>query len=180
MENIYQLKIALKGVKPIIWRLIEVPETYTFEKLHNAIQDAMGWGHYHMYIFEIGGAEITDTNTAAETGNLDANKEKIKDYFSKGSKATYTYDLGDDWVHEVKVKDIFPSEKGVKYPRCIDGKRACPPEDCGGICGYEEFLEAISDPNNEEHDEMLEWVGGEFDPEKFNPKKVKFMVMLNK
>jgi len=174
MENIYQLKITLKGVKPSIWRLIEVPETYTFGKLHNAIQDAMGWDNCHLYIFEIGGAKITDADTAAESGGLDANKEKIKDYFSKGSKATYTYDFGDDWVHEVKVKDIIPSEKGAKYPRCIDGKRACPPEDCGGILGYEMFLETIKDPDDEEHDKMLEWVGGEFDPEEFDPKEVIF------
>lgn len=174
MENIYQLKITLKGVKSPIWRLIEVPETYTFEKLHEVIQDAMGWEDYHLYAFEIGGVEIANKDTVAESGCLYAGKEKIKNYFSKGSKAIYTYDFGDDWVHEVKVKDIIPAEKGVKYPRCIDGKRACPPEDCGGIYGYNDFLEAMKDPHNEEHDEVLEWIGGEFDPEKFDPKEVIF------
>ena len=85
---------------------------------------------------------------------------------------TYEYDFGDSWQHEIVLEKTLESEPDVAYPRCIDGARACPPEDVGGIWGYAEFLEAISDPNHENHDEMVEWVGGEFDPEKFSVDEV--------
>ena len=88
--------------------------------------------------------------------------------------ANYTYDFGDNWEHKIPLEKILPRDKNIEYPACIAGKRACPPEDCGGIWGYEEFLEAINNPDHEEHEEMLEWVGGEFDPEHFDVSEVSF------
>ena len=84
----------------------------------------------------------------------------------------YEYDFGDSWQHEILLEKILEPEPNVAYPRCIEGARACPPEDVGGIWGYGDFLVAISDPNHEDHDEMLEWIGGEFDPEKFSVDEV--------
>jgi hypothetical protein len=81
----------------------------------------------------------------------------------------YVYDFGDDWVHKVVVEKVLPADPRISYPVCVAGKRACPPEDCGGVWGYREFLAAISDPDHPEHEEMLEWVGGAFDPEEFDP-----------
>ncbi len=83
-------------------------------------------------------------------------------------KFAYEYDLGDGWRHTITVEKTLPVEAGVRYPRCLDGKRACPPEDCGGPCGYADFVEAVQNPKHEQHDELLDWVGGEFDPEKFD------------
>ena len=88
--------------------------------------------------------------------------------------ANYTYDFGDNWEHKIQLEKILPRDKNIEYPACIAGKRACPPEDCGGIWGYEEFLEAINNPDHEEHEEMLEWVGGEFNPEHFDVNEVSF------
>ena len=87
----------------------------------------------------------------------------------QGTAIRYVYDFGDDWVHRVVVEKVVQADPNRTYPRCVGGKRACPPEDCGGVWGYEEFLAAISNSDHPEHESMLEWVGGEFDPEAFDP-----------
>lgn len=180
-NQVYQFKITLKGIKPPIWRRIQVPETYTFWDLHVAIQDAMGWSDYHLHEFEVNDLStglkqnigIPDEDFGREV--LPGWKQKIADYFSmENPKADYVYDFGDNWEHIIQLEKILPREKGVNYPICIKGKRACPPEDCGGIWGYEEFLEAIKDPKHQEHEEMLEWIGGEFNPEHFDIEEVVF------
>ena len=180
----YQFKITLKGTKPPIWRRILVPETYTFWDLHVAIQDAMGWEDYHLHEFTLlspkTGRKVKigiPSDEGADFGwkVLADWNQKIAHYFSSdNSKADYVYDFGDGWEHSIKLEKILPRETGVAYPRCIGGKRACPPEDCGGIGGYAEFLEAIGDPANELHEDMLDWVGGSFDPDDFDPNDVEF------
>ena len=90
------------------------------------------------------------------------------------TKSEYVYDFGDNWEHTVKLEKILPRQEGIPYPKCTDGKRACPPEDCGGSWGYEDFLKAITNPKHREHKEMLDWVGGSFDPEHFDIKEVVF------
>ena len=183
-DQVYQFKITLKGTKPPIWRRILVPETYTFWDLHVAIQDAMGWEDYHLHEFtllspktgrkvKIGIPSDEDVDYGWEV--LAEWNQKIAHYFSsENSKADYVYDFGDGWEHSIKLEKILPRETGVAYPRCIDGRGACPPEDCGGIGGYAEFLEAIGDPANELHEDMLDWVGGSFDPDDFDPNDVEF------
>lgn len=182
-KQVCQFKIALKHINPPVWRRIQVPETYTFWDLHVAIQDAMGWTDTHLHRFD-----MTDPRTGIleEIGYPDEDfdpdetifpgwKQKIAVWFSeKNETAEYIYDFGDNWEHTVKLEKILPREKDAAYPRCIAGKRACPPEDCGGIGGYERFLDIIMDPQNERYREMLEWVGGDFDPEQFNPDEVLF------
>lgn len=181
-DRVYQFKITLKRIKPPIWRRIQVPETYTFWDLHVAIQDAMGWTDTHLHHFEIlnpikGFKEkigIPDEDFIDER-ILAGWKRKIADYFSsENNKADYIYDYGDDWEHIVKLEKILPREKGITYPICVGGARACPPEDCGGTWGYEELLEAIMDPHHERHEELLNWVGGDFDPESFDIKDIIF------
>jgi len=180
-NQVYQFKIALRDSKPTVWRRIQVPETYTFWDLHVAIQDVFGWSDYHLHEFEI----IDPTSKRKVRIGIPENdfdrevlpvwKHRIADYFSMDNKKSdYTYDFGDNWEHKIELERILPREKRVKYPVCVKGKRACPPEDCGGVWGYEELLEAIKDPKHEQHEEMLEWIGGEFDPEHFDVKEVYF------
>jgi hypothetical protein len=92
-------------------------------------------------------------------------------------KFTYEYDFGDSWKHEFLVEKVLEPESGVTYPLCVEGSRACPPEDCGGVRGYEEFLEVIMDPRNPEHDSMLVWAGGKFHPEEFGREAVNRKLM---
>ncbi len=182
-NQVYQFKISLNEIKPEIWRRIHVPETYTFWDLHVAIQDAMGWLDYHLHEFEI---------LSPSTGNkvfigipdeeFDEDREvlpgwayKMADYFSlENAVADYRYDFGDFWEHKIKLEKILPREKSIPYPRCVAGKRACPPEDCGGVPGYEDFLQIIMDPQHEDYQQMLEWAGENLDPERFDPSKVRF------
>ncbi len=180
-DKFYQFKITLKRIKPPIWRRIQVPETYTFWDLHVAVQDAMGWTDTHLHHFEILNPakdfkeKIGIPYEDFDAGILAGWKRKISNYFSsKNNKADYIYDYGDNWEHIVKLEKILPQEKGITYPICVDGARACPPEDCGGTWGYEEFLEAIMDPNHERHEELLNWIGGDFDPEGFDIKDIIF------
>lgn len=182
-SNIYQFKITLLGVRPQIWRRIEVPETYTFWDLHVAIQDAMGWLDCHLHEFEIPkpgtrhpdhigipGDEWGDDRTVLEGWHV-----PIARYFTlKNPIALYNYDFGDGWEHQVRLEAIVQPEPRRKYPRCLDGARACPPEDVGGVSGYWDFLKAIKNPKHPEHQELLEWAGGSFDPERFDPTRVRF------
>ncbi|MEK6734340.1 MAG: plasmid pRiA4b ORF-3 family protein, partial [Pseudomonadota bacterium] len=163
--QVYQFKISLICFSPKIWRRIQVPEGYKFLGLHKAIQDAMGWEDYHLHEFEIISPEtirkerigIIDENDFPDYELLDEKKAKIATYFSKtNKKAIYSYDFGDDWSHEILFEKILPAEAQVKYPRCIDGENACPPEDCGGVWGYEEMLEIIQDPKHPEYQNRLD------------------------
>lgn len=165
--QIYQIKVTLRGLRPPIWRRIQVTGDATLAKLHKIIQTAMGWGNYHLHVFSLGGLEFGDPD--AELGIRSGARVKLGQLITaEKTKFKYEYDFGDSWEHDLLVEKILEPEPGAKYPRCLTGKRACPPEDVGGIWGYAEFLEAIHDPANPEHDELLEWIGGEFDPEAFD------------
>lgn len=180
-ERVYQFKIALEGISPPIWRRIQVPETYTFWDLHVAIQDAMGWLDYHLHEFAI---PVHSTGAKVRIGIPDEEfarsilpgwGEKITRYFLKeNDKVDYRYDFGDGWSHKVELEKILPRGKDISYPRCINGKRACPPEDCGGISGYEELLSVMKDKPHGRYEEMVEWLGKEFDPERFDTNDVAF------
>ena len=180
----YQFKITLTGSKPSIWRRILVLSNYSFWDLHVAIQDSMGWLDYHLHSFS-----VTDptTNSEVEIGIPDEeydsfdrkvladHKVKISKYFNENNRnARYEYDFGDSWIHTIKFEKIIQAAVGEKYPKCIDGRMACPPEDCGGIYGYYNLLSILRDPKNEEYNGMIEWVGGGFDAESFDPQAVSF------
>lgn len=171
-EQVYQFKVALKYIRPPIWRRIQVPATSTFWDLHVAIQDAMGWEDYHLHEFT-----MPDPKTGEEAciGLLDPNwrpevlsnrRQKVADWFSlENQRAGYIYDFGDGWQHTVELEKILPREPGLKYPRCIGGRRACPPEDCGGIGGYAEIVAGESEFQEDFAD---------YDPERFDPDEVVF------
>lgn len=166
MPKILQIKIALKGTKPPIWRRILVEDSASFHELHEIIQRAMGWVNYHLYVFEIGDMEIGVPDKSDEKEITDSKKIRLAQIPAR--KFLYTYDFGDNWEHIVAIEKILEKDKSKKYPFCIAGARACPPEDCGGVWGYEEFLQAIKNPKHKEHKETVEWVGGDFDSEKFD------------
>ena len=179
----YQFKITLEGVKPAIWRRIQVPETYSFWDLHVAIQDAMGWQDYHLHEFEIAHPKtgknapigIPDDETEWSRATLPGWELAIADYFTMDHReASYNYDFGDDWQHRIYLEAIEQADSDLEYPRCVAGARACPPEDVGGTWGYEEFLRVIKDPTHERHQRMMEWVGGSFEPDEFDPEEVWF------
>ena len=180
--GVYQFKITLDEIEPPVWRRIQVPGSYTFWDLHVAIQDAMGWLDYHLHEFEIfnpvtgRGDRIGIPGDETDDWSWEPGWElAISDYFTSSNKhAVYRYDFGDDWVHHIHFEKDLSRDNHVNYPRCIDGQRACPPEDCGGPSGYERFLEAIRDPEDDEHDEYLVWVGGSFDAEAFDAAAVSF------
>lgn len=183
-QKIYQFKITLEGIKPAIWRRIQVPGSYSFWDLHVAIQDAMGWLDCHLHQFEVLNPETgqkecigipDDDGWGGGIITLPVWKTLISSYFSTSNKkAEYEYDFGDSWEHKITLEKILPVESGVKYPNCVAGERSCPPEDSGGVWGYEELLEIMNDPDHEEHEERMKWVGDYFEPEKFNSSSVKF------
>jgi len=168
--NIYQVKITLKYVRPPIWRRVQVRGDITLAKLHEIIQIAMGWFDSHLHQFRMGKVYYgtPDVDEFSELTLKDDSKAQLGRVLTKPKqKIIYEYDFGDGWEHEILLEKVFPPEPGIRYPRCLGGARACPPEDCGGVGGYANFLAAIRDPNHEEHDEYLDWIGGEFDPEEF-------------
>lgn len=183
IKRICKFNISLSWVNPTVWRKILVPEGYSFWDLHVAIQDSMGWLDCHLHAFRFGkprspdqveiGVPFEESFGGVET--LPGWEVPILAYFDEvGSHCIYEYDFGDGWEHEVTLEAIMLAEKRVRYPRCPEGERACPPEDCGGAGGYQHVLEVISNPQDEEYEEMLEWLGGKFDPDHFLPGKVKF------
>jgi len=172
---IYQIKVTLDDTRPPIWRRILVPGNTSLLKLHDILQIIMGWQDYHLHCFLINDQYYGDPedDESGDMGTIDEKRVKLDQIIpGEGFRFKYEYDFGDSWEHTLDVEKILPVEEGVKYPVCVKGKRACPPEDVGGIWGYENFLEAIRDPNHEEHDEYLEWSGGGFDPETFDLEQV--------
>jgi hypothetical protein len=165
--KVHRLKITLRGFQPPIWRRIEVPSDVSLRELHEVIQTAFDWEHAHMWVFgtRSGDYGIPDP----ELGYRSAASKRLADVARRtGSKFRYTYDFGDDWEHEILVEAVGEPEPGAAYPRCVAGRRAAPPEDCGGVWGYANLLDVLADPEHDEHHDMLDWLGLEsadqFDP----------------
>ncbi|MFC1895485.1 plasmid pRiA4b ORF-3 family protein [Thermodesulfobacteriota bacterium] len=185
---IYQFRVELNEIDPPIWRRIQVPAKYSYWDLHVALQDSMGWLDCHLHAFrlrmphkrkeiQIG---IPDDGTYGDV-ILAGWEISIADYFTEpGKSAFYEYDFGDGWDHTVLLEGILLKEKGVKYPKCIAGERACPPEGCGGLPGYYQLLEIIGNPNHPEYQEYIAWLKGHagnyypYDPDRFDPDQVVF------
>lgn len=167
--TIYQLKIILRDIRPPIWRRVHVRASEQLEHLHYVAQISMGWTNSHLHSFTIQGVDygvpMPDLGFD-DLGLEDESKVRLGKLIpGEKFKFSYLYDFGDSWEHEILVEKVLKADPEVDYPVCIKAKRACPPEDCGGTWGYQDFLTVIQDPKNSEHEEMLEWVGGAFDPE---------------
>ncbi len=175
--RVYQLKVTLMWVRPAIWRRLLVPGSISLASLHDILQTAMGWGGGHMHQFVAPGgvyygvpqrdSEFDDLDTKDEDRfRLDQVLRREKD------SIVYEYDFGDGWEHKIVLEKILAPAAGVAVPSCIGGKRACPPDDCGGVPGYANFLAAIGDATHPEHEDMVEWIGGAFDPERFDAQRI--------
>jgi hypothetical protein len=166
-QRIYQLHISLDDIQPTIWRRLWVADTLTLAKLDRVIQAAMGWTNSHLHEFQIAGQRygIPDDEYAEDNPMMDDRRSCVGMVLgSSVSDFTYLYDFGDHWQHAIKVEERLRPNEINTWPTCLAGQNACPPEDVGGIGGYMEFLEAISDPSHEEHIAMWRWRGGPFDP----------------
>ena len=171
LEQSISLKISLVDAQPKIWRRVHIPAIFSLGHVHDVIQICMGWENSHLHCFRISGNEYS----AHYDGDPEPFGENADDVLllelgaiEPGFRFEYEYDFGDSWMHTLLLEKVLEPEPGQQVPVCIKGKRACPPEDVGGVWGYEGFLEAIGNPDHPEHEEYLEWIGGEFDPEVFD------------
>ncbi|MBN1612671.1 MAG: plasmid pRiA4b ORF-3 family protein [Polyangiaceae bacterium] len=168
-HSVYELHVRLRDIEPPIWRTLEIPGSATLEDVHYAIQVAMGWQNSHLHQFTIGKHRygMVHLDEVDELGDLeDERAHLLQDVARRGAVFLYEYDFGDSWEHDVKVQRVSSAAERVA-PRCLGGERACPPEDCGGAPGYANLLEALADPNHEEHASVVEWVPKRFDPERY-------------
>jgi hypothetical protein len=178
-QKVYQMKVTLLGIRPLIWRRFRVLSDLTIEKLHQVLQTVMGWEDYHLYEFSMGIFRPGETIIARQTygtGETVSVEMKLDELiYEEGQKLFYVYDFGDYWEHELLVEKIITPRKGVKgvvSPVCLAGKRACPPEDCGGWPGYMELQEIIKHPRSRAYREMREWLGVQFNPAAFDLKSI--------
>jgi predicted XRE-type DNA-binding protein len=168
-SRVYQIKVTLTGSEPPIWRRLVVPGSISLAALHRILQISMGWDDDHLHAFQ---AAKRRARRWPEPGELDLDDEErvhLDQVLAREkSVMVYMYDFGDSWEHDIVVEKILASSDGVGVPSCIGGERACPPEDSGGVWGYDNLLAAIRDSTHPEHKMMLDWVGDEFDPERFD------------
>lgn len=165
----YQLRVELKGAKPAVWRRIAVPSTIKLSRLHHILLAVMGWQGGHLHEFNFADAMYGDAHEELESGVEDESRVSLVKALAGSASFTWVYDYGDFWVHKVKLERIVDLGVPLDTAMCITGANACPPEDIGGAPGYEEFLEAIRDPQHTEHLAMLQRCGGAFDPSEFDP-----------
>jgi hypothetical protein len=176
--DVYEIQVTLLGTRPPVWRRILVPGNLTLGRLHAVLQIAMGWPGGHMHQFRIGGKRYGDMADEMDDGEslFDGDQDDLtvgRAFKTPRPKVIYEYDFGDSWEHELKVVKVHPPEAAPGFgPECVAGERACPPEDCGGIPGYEHLLEVLADPQHEEHKDLSAWVAetveGPFDPGRFD------------
>ncbi len=170
-EPIYQIKVALREVsEPTVWRRLQVSAGIRLDRLHSVLQAAMGWQDSHLHMFTADGHHYGDPDPELEL--RDERGVRLADLVrGEGTRIDYTYDFGDDWKHEIIVEKLLGAEGGGRYPVCVAGEGACPPEDCGGPPGYQRLRETLADPADPEYEETRIWLGlgesTEFGPERF-------------
>lgn len=182
-KSVLCLRVELEEIHPTIWRRILVPATYTFWDLHVAIQDAMGWFDSHLHEFRVPAEPAGTLHLGIPLDEFDDLEREVlagwehavADHLARtGQVLRYDYDFGDGWSHSVALEEIVPRETGGRYPRCIAGARACPPEDCGGPFGYFNLLHALAHASHPDREDLIEWLPRGWDPERFDPKRVRF------
>lgn len=174
----YRLKIVLNGTKPPVWRRLQVPGNANLGWLHAVLQVTMGWTNSHLHHFFIGDVRYSDPRcnddpALGEESERDEAKTTLAQAVpQQGARFRYEYDFGDSWEHIIKVEKILPPNPvATTTACCLEGARACPPEDCGGVWGYADLLKVIKQPKHEEHESMMEWLGGGFDALAFDLEK---------
>jgi hypothetical protein len=167
--KIFEIEIVLQDVQPQVSRRIQVPGEASLAALHEVVQSVMGWTNSHLHEFEVDGARfgMPDPDRGGDEVGDEA-KAKLFRLVKAGDRFGYVYDFGDNWTHSLTVDKVSGPESGVRYPRCVSGRGACPPEDVGGPWGYDEFQAALADPAHPDHDERTEWAGRPFDPNRFD------------
>jgi len=192
-KQLYQLKIKLRDISPPIWRRVLVSNHIYFTDLHDIIQMYFSWQGYHLHEFYFQHPYISNVKLYIEGIIEGGVASEIEDYYhfkaddlrlcdifsSSQRRVYYVYDFGDNWVHLILLEKIFPYKEMSDKAICVGGKRTAPPEDCGGPWGYQEFVDIVQNPNHPEYKEMIEWIGGEFDPlevteidTKMSPRKI--------
>jgi hypothetical protein len=172
-NQVYQLKITLDSSKPPIWRRILVPAEASLASLHKMIQVVMGWSDAHLHQFIVDETYYgvpDDLADGPDEGDLidEASVSLQQLVTAPAFRFLYEYDFGDNWLHEILVEEIGSAEAGKSYPICLAGEKKTPPEDCGGIWGFYDLLEAVGDPDHPEHEEMLDWLGEDFNQDEFD------------
>lgn len=176
--NALHIRVAIAEIEPAIWRRLVVPRSWRLDELHLGIQAAFNWWNYHLHEFRVGGLrygdlETDDGGSFDDPRLFDEREVHLRDFcLWPPARFEYVYDFGDNWVHHVEIEKPLALEAAVKHAACLDGARARPPEDVGGVGGYERFLEIMADPDDDEHADMKRWCGGHFDPEWFDPAMV--------
>jgi hypothetical protein len=178
-ERRYLLKIKLAEIEPDIWRQFVVPADITLDRLHDVIQVVMGWTDSHLYEFLIGNRRYTELPEFEEDG-LEAGKYRLGDLLDqKGGAFDYRYDFGDNWLHIITIEDDrYENPALVSEIECLDGARACPPEDIGGVFGYDEFCDAVNNPDHEEHEHIRQWYGEPYDSDAFSTDDLNDALMI--
>jgi hypothetical protein len=176
-DPVHQITVTLDDVtQPRVWRRLLIPAEMPLSRLHDVIQTAMGWQDSHLHSFTDGKHNYGPSNPELELDFTDERSVLFGDLDVEGGLINYTYDFGDGWEHEIAVEAVGVAEPSKHYPHCVDGEGACPPEDCGGPPGYEHLREVLADPGDEEHDDMVTWLGldhaCEFDPTAFDVEAV--------
>ena len=171
-KKIYQIQIALKNIKPKIWRRILVNSDILLVDFHRIIQTTMGWTNSHIHLFSDGFNQYSPKEFEVESTKDSRTTKLDKILKVKKSKINYEYDFGDGWEHNILLEKILAPDEQLQIPICIDGKRNCPPEDCGGVWGYSDMLKVLKQPDHEEYESYIEWLGGKFDPEYFNKEEI--------
>jgi Plasmid pRiA4b ORF-3-like protein len=167
--RVFEMEVVLEDVRPLVCRRVQVPGEVSLAVLHEVVQSVMGWTDSHLHEFEIGGARYGRRDRDWDERDVaDEGKVKLFRLVGRGDQLGYVYDFGDTWAHVLTVVKVIAPEPGVRYPRCVSGCGACPPEDVGGPWGYDEFQTVLADRSHPEHDERLEWLGRPFDPHHFD------------
>lgn len=177
-QEALQLKVALRNIRPPVWRRLLVPARLTLAQLHDAIQVAFGWGDCHLHLFLVHDEEYGPRDPDGAVEDVSSEEVSLAQLGLKPkARIRYEYDFGDNWIHDITVEKALVPEDPTMAPVCIGGKRACPPEDCGGSGGYEDLVIALEDPAHPRHEEFCEWLDDAWDPEAFNLEEVNARLM---
>lgn len=175
------IKVTLVDIDPPVWRRLDVPADTNLEELHELIQIAMGWHDEHLFSFYLkpAGSKSRQFRNWTELDS-EASIPLANLLTRRSDEIVYEYDFGDSWIHRIKLEKRIPSAEVSPVPKCTDGRRACPPEDCGGVYRYADLLDALTDESHPEHDDALDWMGDDFDPEKCDLEEINDLIMASR